>query len=133
MKKQKRLGAIGAYLLILFIGAAIIPALALIAALITVSLSDPTGATGAAALAALLLGGALTGLVAPVLRPIGWLSFSLSSSVTLGALYIVLTVTLSDGARVGGAMLSAVTYVVIFMLASVLSARAKGKRRRRRV
>jgi len=132
MKKEIKLGATLSYLITLFIGAALVPLFALLAALILSKLRDPTGAVGAASLASLLISAFVTGYISPRVRAEGRVAVSVASALTLGALLYVLTLLLSDGPSVGRGMLSALSYAGIFMLAAALSARPRKRRRRRR-
>jgi O-antigen/teichoic acid export membrane protein len=132
MKKQIKLSALSSYFIILVIGAAFVPLFALLAAFIVSRLRDPSGAIGAAALASLLLSAFAGGYISPRMRTDGWVSVTISSAVTLGALLCVLTLLLSDGESVGRGMLSALSYVGIFMLSAALSARPRKRKKRRR-
>lgn len=132
MKKDIKLGATAAYFTVIVIGAALLPLFALLAALVTVRLRDPSGAVGIAALASLMLSSLAAGYISPRIHREGWLAVAVSSALTLGALLCVLMLLLSDGESVGRGILSALTYAGVFMLAAALSARPRKRRRRRR-
>lgn len=132
MKKQIKLSATGAYFTSMLIGVALVPLFALVLALIASKLRDPSGAVGIAALASLLLSALTSGYISPRVRADGWLGIALASAVTLGVLLCVLSVLFSDGESVGKAILSALSYVAVFMLTAALSARPRKRKRRRR-
>ncbi len=130
MKKETRVGILGAYVYELLISAALIPLFSFLAALIISRLSDPMGAVGAAALASLLLGAVAAGIISPKIRKEGWIMTSLAASVTLSAVIAVIGAFLTDGGSLGRALLSSVTYVAVFMLSALLSQKKRGRRRR---
>ena len=130
MKKETKVGILGAYVYELLIAAALIPLFAFLASLILARLSDPMGAVGAAALASLLLSAVSAGMISPRIRKEGWVMTSLAASVTLSAVIAVIGALLTDGGSLGRSILSSVIYVAVFMLTALFSQKKKPKRRK---
>ena len=132
MKKETRVGILGAYVYELLIAAALIPLFSFFAALILSRLSDPMGAVGAAALAALLLSAVISGIISPRIRKEGWIMTSLAASVTLSAVIAVIGALLTDGGSLGRTLFSSAIYVTFFMLSAMLSRKKRTRKKRRR-
>ena len=130
MKKETKVGILGAYVYELLIAAALIPLFAFLASLILSRLSDPMGAVGAAALASLLLSAVGAGMISPRIRKEGWVMTSLAASVTLSAVIAVIGAFLTDGGSLGRSILSSVIYTAVFMLTALFSQKKKPKRRK---
>ena len=132
MKKETRVGILGAYVYELLIAAALIPLFSFFAALILSRLSDPMGAVGAAALAALLLSAVISGIISPRIRKEGWIMTCLAASVTLSAVIAVIGSLLTDGGSLGRTLFSSAIYVTFFMLSAILSEKKRTRKKRRR-
>ena len=132
MKKQIRLSALQTYFTLLLIAAAIIPIFSLVAALILSKLPTPTNSLGIASLVSLVLSALSVGIISPRIRHEGWMITSGAASLTVSLALLVISILLSGGEAIGKGILTAITYLLIFMAAAILSTRMKLGRKRRR-
>ena len=130
--KEKNTSALAAYFFVILFALILIPTLALFGALILSRLSDPMGAVGVASLGTLLLSAIIAGLVAPKIRKEGWGAVCISASATIALIIATVSSVLSDGTSILGSLLSATTYIALFMTAAALSQRKKKRRRKKR-
>jgi hypothetical protein len=132
MKKQIRLSALQAYFTLLLIAAALIPIFSLVAALILSKLPTPTNALGIASLVSLILSALLVGVISPRIRREGWMITTGAAALTLALALLVISILLSGGEAIGKGILTAITYLLVFMAAAILSTRMKLGRKSRR-